>query len=185
LKTYTKAEINDLNFTSDSIFEDLEFDGIDFTSYDLKSVAFFNCKFTNCNLANLSLTDISIRETTFLSCNLIGINWCNLRRFEAPKFLDSKLNFSIFQGLKLKKIEIINCFVIDADFSEADLSHSNFSNSNFKGTNFDKAILIGTDFRTSLNYMFDIRTTKIKGAKFTFPHVISLLTALGAEVDIS
>jgi len=185
LKRYTKQAINDLDFSPDSIFEDSEFDNLDFTLYDLKSVSFLDCKFINCNMANLSLTDVSMRDITFESCNLIGINWCNLRRFETAKFIDSKLNFSIFLGLKLKNTQIINCSVVDADFSGADLSNSNFSASCFRGTNLDRAILTGADFRTSRDYIFDIRTTKIKEAKFTFPHVISLLTALGAEVEIS
>ena len=56
--------------------------------------------------------------------------------------------------------------------------------SNFSGANLNGSNLTGADFRTSKEYVFDIRTTKIKNSKFSFPYVASLITALGAEVDM-
>ena len=100
------------------------------------------------------------------------------------QFRDSKINFSTFQGLKLKHLEIIGCTATECDFSEADLSFGDMKNSSFAGTNFERANMSGLDFRTSRDYVFDVRTAKIRGAKFSFPDVISLLTALGAEIEI-
>jgi uncharacterized protein YjbI with pentapeptide repeats len=73
---------------------------------------------------------------------------------------------------------------VEVDFSGCDLSKTDFSRSNFAGANLSGSNLSGADFRTSKDYIFDIRTTKIKGSKFSFPYVVSLITALGAEVDM-
>lgn len=180
---YDESNIEFANFSPGSLLEDCEFKNVNFAQLVLKSVSFLNCKFINCNLANQSLLNTSLREISFESCNLLGINWCVVKRFETVRFIDSKLNFSSFQGLKLKQTDIINCSAVEVDFSGSDLSSSDFSGTDFSGTNFENAVLIDTDFRTSRNYLFDIRTAKIKGAKFRFPDVISLLTALGIEVD--
>ncbi len=184
MQVYTEKEIASLSFEPEATFEDCEFVAIDFTDIVLKSVSFLDCKFSNCNLANQPLINTSMRDVLFETCNLVGINWCSLRRLENSKFVDSKLNYSTFQALKMKDVEIRGCSALEVDFSEADLSHADFSNSSFSGANFDRANLTGVDFRTSRDYLFDVRTARIKGAKFSFPDVISLLTALGAEVDI-
>lgn len=180
---YDDSNLNEIEFNADSDFEDCEFRGIDFTKLSLKSVSFLNCKFVGCNLANQNFTNASVRDCIFESCNLIGINWCVLRRFETPQFLDSKINLSAFQSLKLKRTVIKNCAALDVDFSGADLSSADFSGTNLTGSNFDSANLSDADFRSSTNYLFDIRKAKIKGAKFSLPHVLSLMTVLGAEIE--
>ncbi len=184
MQIYTEKEIASLSFEPEASFENCEFRAIDFSEISLKSVAFLECKFTNCNLANQPMVNTSVRDVVFETCNLVGINWCSLRRLDNAKFIDSKLNYSTFQALKMKDVEILGCSAIEVDFSEADLSHADFSNSSFSGANFDRSNLTGVDFRSSRDYLFDIRTARIKGAKFSFPYVISLLTVLGAEVDI-
>ena len=142
------------------------------------------CSFHNCNLANVELLSGSIRNCHFKGSNLIGINWCLLNNFSSPKFEFCKLNYSVFENLKLPNSFFGDCSLVEVDFSGCDLSGANFSRSNFAGANLNGANLAGADFRTSRDYIFDIRTTKIKGSKFSFPYVVSLITALGAEVEM-
>ena len=166
------------------IYEDCEFDSIDFSHLSLKSCSFIDCVFQSCSLANVELLSGSIRNCIFKSSNLIGINWCLLNNFSGTKFESCKLNYSVFQKLKLPNSTFLDCSLIEVDFSGCDLSKSDFSYSIFAGANLDGANLNGSDFRTSKDYIFDVRTTKIKGSKFSFPYVVSLITALGAEVDM-
>lgn len=180
---YNEQNIIDVEFSKGSEFEDCEFFGINFGEYSLIAVSFLNCKFTSCNLSNQSLSNASIREAIFESCNLIGINWCAAKRLESLTFKDSKMKFASFQGLKLKRSKIINCSAIDVDFSRSDLTLSDFSGSDLAESNFEGAVLNEVDFRGSKNYLFDLRTAKIKKAKFDMPHVLSLIVALGAEVE--
>lgn len=182
-KKFTETNLASLIIEPEFQFEDCAFLGINFANYKLKAVSFTNCIFTNCNLANQDLTSATIRDVQFESCNLMGINWCNLNRLEAPNFNKCKLNFSSFQGHKLKKMKVLDCSAIDVDFSETDLTDSQFSNTNLGGTNFNRATLINSDFRSAKDYLFDLRTTKIKGMKLSMPEAINLITVLGAEVD--
>lgn len=183
LKKYNEESSGELSFEAGVIFEDYQFEGIDLTQKNLRSVSFLNCQFVRCNLANQALTNTSFKEALFDSCNLIGINWCSAKALDLLKFHNSKLNLSSFQGLKLKRTEIINCSAIDVDFSETDLSSSDFSQTNFSQANLNGADLRSCDFRSSQNYIFDLRVAKIKGAKFSTPHVLSLLTVLGIEIN--
>lgn len=183
IRVFDQSNISLLKIGPESAFEGCEFKGLDFSDYNLKSVSFLDCKFAGCNMANQSMVNTDMRDVVFESCNLIGINWCSLKRFENAKFINSKLNFSTFQALKLKKIEITGCVALDVDFSEADLTSSDFSRTQLGGANFERANLTMADFRSSTDYIFDLRTARIKGARFSYPHVLSLITALGAVID--
>ena len=165
-------------------YEDCDFHSIDFSEFSLKNCLFVDCTFLQCNLANIEPTSGSIRNCVFKNSNLIGINWCVLKNFSRPRFESCKLNYSVFQNLRRDNRVFIECSLVEVDFTGCDLSKSDFSHSNFAGANLNGANLTGSDFRSSKDYVFDIRTTKIKGSKFSFPYVASLITALGAEVDM-
>ena len=180
---YTAQNIDDLKFEPDCTIEECAFQGIDFTQRLLKSVAFLDCTFTDCNFANVKLVNVAMNDVHFNGCNLIGVNWCALKRLANISFSQSKLDFCSFQNLKLKRLKLQNCSVRDADFTGADLSSADFSESIFAGSTFHKAGLSGADFRTSQSYFIDPKTTNVKGAKFSYPGVLALITALGAEVD--
>jgi fluoroquinolone resistance protein len=181
---YTKTDFQSLDLRLHPHFEECQFQGIDFSNYDLKSIAFLDCTFTSCNMANQPLHNASMRNIVFKGCKLMGVNWCSLKRLEDPQYYECKMDFSSFQSLKLKRAIFKNCSAVEVDFSEADLSLCDFSETNFAGANFDRANLSGADFRTSRDYFFDLRTAKIKGAQFSFPQVVNLITALGAKVEL-
>ena len=109
------------------------------------------------NLKIVNLTNASARDCLFESCNLIGVNWCVLHRFETPQFVGSKISLSSFQSQKLKRLVAKDCAAVDVDFSGADLTFADFSGTNLTGSNFDSANLTDADFRSSTNYLFDLR----------------------------
>lgn len=184
LTVYTTLEADALQFVPGAVFEDSEFRGVDFTVYPLKSILFLDCRFENCNFANQKLINGSYRGVAFKACNLMGINWTSVKTFRDVNFQDCKMNLSIFQNMDLKRVNMTDCLVSETDFSGANLGFSNLSGALLSGANFEGADLSGADLRNSRDYCFDVRTTKIKGTKFSFPDVVSLITALGAEVDI-
>jgi fluoroquinolone resistance protein len=164
-------------------FEDCQFEAIKFAGFSLKSSKFLNCKFSRCNFAGSDLLRSSFRDVEFIECQLMGINWAALTRFESCSFQSCKLDYSVFQGLKLRRLKCIDSSLKEADFSDADLSESDFSGSILVGASFAGADISKADLRTAKEYFIDPRSTKIKGAKFCFPEAASLLAALGAEVD--
>lgn len=41
----------------------------------------------------------------------------------------------------------------------------------------------GADFRGAVEYIIDIKSNRLKGAKFSFPEVVNLLGALEIVID--
>ncbi len=183
LKLYTDLDDADLQSLTDREFEYAEFNGIDFSLRSPRSTSFLECRFTNCSFANQPLLNCSFKDVVFETCNLVGINWCSVKRLETITFNGSKLSFSSFQGLKLKHLKMTSCLALDVDFSGADLSMADFANSTFTGASFERSNLSSADFSQSRDYLFDLRTARIKGAKFSYPEVLSLITALGAKIQ--
>ena len=182
-KKFSEANLADLNFIENTQYENCEFSAIQFNSHQLRGVLFNDCHFLNCNLANQDLMNTTIARASFNACNMIGINWCNLKRAEDLQFKECKINFSSFQGLKLKKIRVEKCQALDVDFSSCDLSGGIFAHSNLAGSNFNAALFENADFRWAKDYLFDLRKAKVKGVKLTMPEALNLITVLGAEIE--
>lgn len=150
----------------------------------LKSLRIEDCKFSACTLANADLTDTRLRSVQFESCNLIGINWAGAASLVAVTFRTCKLDYGVFQSASLKNCQFIGCSIIDADFSACDLSKAVFTDSRLAGSSFNGANLEMADFRNAKDYFIDARTTKVRGARFNLPDALSLIEALGAEVEV-
>lgn len=161
-----------------------QFEEINFTEETLKSLIFIDCKFSKCNLSNASLQNSVLRSVVFENCNLMGINWIDLRKGGDFGFHSCKLDYGCFQGLDLRGKNFVDCSIKEADFSQANLSKACFSGSNLAGTSFSNVNIEKSDFRNCLNYFIDPRFAKMKEAKFSFPEAIVLLQALGIEVEM-
>lgn len=166
------------------IFEDCQFEGIKFTDLKLTGSRFLDCKFKHSNFSGVKISGASLRNSTFEDCNLMGVNWTTLSAFENCSFNLCKLDYAIFTALKLKKLQLIDCSVKEADFSKAFLAEADFAGSILTRSTFTGADLSKADFRSAKEYAFDPTSVKIKGTRFGFPEAISLLEALGAVVEI-
>lgn len=164
-------------------FEDCEFSGIRFADINLKSSQFINCTFKNCNFAGQDFLNSSFRDLKFIQCNLMGLNWAALKKMDNCSFTDCKLDLSTFQGRKLKHFECIECSAKEVDFSDADLTESDFSGTTLESSSFTRANLTKANLKTAKSYFIDPQFTKVNGAKLSFPEAISLLHALGVEID--
>ncbi|ELR71211.1 pentapeptide repeat protein [Fulvivirga imtechensis AK7] len=70
------------------------------------------------------------------------------------------------------------------DFAQAELSNAVFNdcdllNATFESTNLEKA-----DLRTASNYVLDPELNRIKGAKFSMPAVVGLLSKYDIKIDL-
>lgn len=182
-REFSEADVSYLATLETLEFDDCDFVDIDFSTIPTKASAFIDCKFTRCRMANQDFLNASLRSPVFESCNLLGINWSDLKNFDSPSFKDCKLNFSSFQRLKLKNVKFLSCSALESDFSDTDLTSCSFQETSLAGANFSRAVLTNADFRSAKDYAIDLRTAKIKGAKFSWPEAASLITVLGAEVE--
>lgn len=160
-----------------------EFKEINLTDANLKSAVFIDCKFSNCNIANVSLLNVVLRGVLFENCNLMGINWSEVRKNGDYSFQGCKLDYGCFQSVDLRNAKLESCSIKEADFSGANLQKASFESSLLTGTSFANANLEKADFRNAKNYFIDPRFVKMKEAQFSFPEAIVLLQALGVLVE--
>lgn len=161
-----------------------EFADINLTDGNFKSAVFIDCKFTKCNLSNVSLLNVVLRGVVFESCNLMGINWTEVRKSSSYSFIECKLDYGCFQSMDLRNMKFESCSLREADFSQANLSKAQFGGSNLAGASFSGVNIEKADFRGARNYFIDPRFAKLKEAKFSFPEALVLIQALGVEVEM-
>jgi fluoroquinolone resistance protein len=99
------------------------------------------------------------------------------------KFHNTVLDYSGFFGLKLHKWEFVECIAHEVDFTEADLTDAKCMETDFAHSRFLHANLTRADFSQARNYAIDPTSATVKGAIFTLPEAISLLTGLGVVID--
>jgi fluoroquinolone resistance protein len=156
-------------------FIDCEFIGVDLQQYSFKSSRFVNCSFNQCNISNVEVTGSTFIDPHFTNCKVAGVNFASCNEVRGPQFINSLLDYSVFQGQGCEHIFAQDCSFKDADFSDANIKNSLFSNCNFLNANFNGADLRGSDLRTATNYRINPGLSKIKGAKFSLPEAMSLL----------
>jgi fluoroquinolone resistance protein len=186
-KEYDRNEFQNVDFRqydlTDCVFETCTFIDCTFSGAALTRARFADCGLTNCDLSNAKLLNAKLTESSFTACKLLGINWSLTEELRGPRFDSCNLSLGSFRGRTLKNVAIVDCRVHEADFQETDLSGGNFSRSDFAGTLFNQCSLLKADFRSARNYQIDPLTNKVKGAKFSLPEAVGLLTGFGIVLD--
>lgn len=160
------------------------FSEINLTDANLKSAMFLDCKFSHCNLSNVSFLNVVLKSVVFENCNLMGVNWTEVRKGGDYSFESCKLDYACFQSVDLRNFKFQDCTIREADFSGANLSKASLQGCELSGTSFANVNIEKADFRRARNYFIDPKFAKIKEAKFSFPDAIVLLTAMGVEVEM-
>ncbi len=162
------------------------------------------CQFRNCSFQETEFDECSLMTSSFVGCNLtlarfprcrlatvqfkrsklIGINWTVARwpllgLGPALSFDDCVVSQSVFMGMALKGIGFKDCIAHEVDFSDSNLAKCDFSGTDLSGARFNQTDLSGADLRTARNYTIDPMANTLKGARFSLPEAVSLLTALG------
>lgn len=83
---------------------------------------------------------------------------------------------------RIRENKFEQCIFDETDFAESDVSECNFRGSDFKGARFVDTNLQKADFQHAINYQIDPLTNKLKGAKFSLPEAIGMLTGLGIVI---
>lgn len=183
-QSFSNALLATLGDLAASTFYACTFENVDFSLLaSAKRLRFLECRFKQCNLSNLKVMAFSFKEARFVGCKLVGINWAACAAFENPDFQDCKLDLSTFQGLPLKNLKCLECTANEVDFSGAHLAGADFSGTLLRGSSFNGADLSAADFRGAKEYSINPLTCKVKGARFRYPDVTTLLSALGIKVE--
>jgi fluoroquinolone resistance protein len=181
-QTFTRLELAGETVSSVT-FEECAFEGCSFINTRLTGARFTGCKFNDCVLSAVIPLNSRFENLVFSSCKTIGIDWTKAQAFREITFKDCQLNYSNFRFMKIPRLKMTGCEVIDADFTEADLSGGDFKNSNFEKTRFMKTNLTGADFKGAKNYAIDPRMNTLKKTRFSYPEVITLLNSLDIIIE--
>ena len=71
----------------------------------------------------------------------------------------------------------------EVDFFETNLIKADFTGSGLRGTVFNQADLREADFRGAVDYVIDVRSSKLSKAKFSSPEALNLLYSLGIIIE--
>lgn len=181
---YHDATFERLQLTSERItqktFYDCTFDNCTLSEAQFTMCRFYDCTFKNCDMGLLKVAGTAFISTRFEGCKIIGVNWleANWESISPRKidFQSSDVSYSIFSQLKLVGMQLQDCKAHDADFTETDLSEANCRETDFDQARFHHTNLSKANFAGASNYNISPMTNTIKGAKFSLPEAMALLT---------
>ncbi len=150
---------------------------------DFTGVNLTDCVFDHCEVTSPKLINTTIHGTTFKECKLLGADFtrCNSHLFTIA-FSDCLIDTCNFSSLKLYRTPFHNCTIRETRFVSTILTEADFDRSEFSNTIFHQCNLQKANFHTARHYAIDPTANDIKGAKFSLPEAMSLLSGLGIEL---
>ena len=131
------------------------------------------------------LKECSFKDTLFEDLQLVGVNWTDTNlaqmKFVVAKpvdFVRCALNHSMFMGLNLANLRLIECAARDVSFEDANLSRANCTRTDFAESRFLHTNLSEADFTGATNYSIAANLNTLKKTKFSLPEAMSLLYSL-------
>ena len=197
LSLFEEQNDNKPHELNESFYRDKEFRNLIIKNKELKDKEFCKCRFISCNFFKFKFSSCEFENCTFQSCDLslsriggskflavtfngsktAGVDWRGISQPSSFKFVDCKIDNSIFYRMDLRSINIIKCSAQNVDFVEADLTKALFTNTDLSGSKFSRTNLSYADLSESLNYNIDPNNNKLKKTIFSLPDAISLLSS--------
>ncbi|MEP2669533.1 MAG: pentapeptide repeat-containing protein [Cyclobacteriaceae bacterium] len=187
---YIEETIENKDFSNQSIakhnYECCTFKNCDFANADLSECKFIETEFIDCNFSNANITRASFQDVKCTQCKMLGLQFDKCNAFSFTIHFDHcQLNHSSFYQMKLNRSSFLNSQLESVDFTEADLKkvvlrHCNLLNATFDNTNLENADLSG-----STHYAIDPEMNKVKGASFSLPEVVGLLSKYNIKIKQS
>ena len=162
------------------------FNDSDLMETDFSGAHLAECRFEGCELALADFTDAVFQEVVFENCRLTGINFSLLQQGALgvhAEFSDCDLSFTSFRGIDLTSCAFKACVFAEAEFQRCNLHMVEFADCDFTRCTFSANNLKETDLRTARNYVISAEANQVRGLKVSLPEAVSLLSALGIDVD--
>lgn len=167
-------------------FLNCTFSDSDLMETDFNGAHLVECRFVGCELALSDFTDAVFQEVVFENCRLTGINFSLLQQGALgvhAKFRDCDLSFASFRGMDLTTCSFTGCVFNEAEFQRCNLTKVSFDDCDFSRCTFSANNLKEADLRTARNYVISAEGNQVRGMKVSLPEAVSLLSALGIDVD--
>lgn len=184
-------------------YEDRVFDGLDLSGEEVRAKEFAGCTFTGCSFVETNFADCRFVDCEFARCDLslcrvpdcsftnvkvvdsrlLGVDWTEaswpaLGLFERIGFERCAISHSTFDGLGLRKIQIVDCVAHNVDFTQADLTEATCTRTDFTESRFLHTNLTEADFRGATNYAIAPHLNVLHKTRFSLPEAMALLYGL-------
>ena len=162
-------------------FIECQFENCEFENLQAVDCKFADCTFLKCRVTNPVLDCCSMTGGDFTECRLFGVDWRGLSAgFLAPieHLKGCELKYNHFVGGNYPKFSFSDNTIRDSLFADCNFHHSEFRRCNLTKTEFYRCDLTGASFEDAEGYAVDISTCQMKGAVFSFPEVVNLLSGL-------
>ncbi|WP_411335179.1 pentapeptide repeat-containing protein [Ruminococcus gauvreauii] len=189
---YENRVFKDLKITEKTVegceFMECTFDSCTFEDCKIIRNKFIDCQFNSCTVISPRSKYSEMRHSEFTNCNLIGIHWAEFfpvgQIFEPIRRMNNcYLKYNTFIHMNFRKFDFSKNQMENSMFEECNLMECKFRNCRLTATQILKCDIRKADFRDAGGYQIDITTNQLKGAKFSFPEVINLLSQLEITID--
>lgn len=165
-------------------FEDCLFIDCKFLESDLSFSRFLSCKFQDCDFTNPKTIATAMPDCAFEKSKVLGVKFTQFdTKIFKVSFIDCNMELCDFQEMNLVKTVFSKSVVKECDFYRANLTAANFEDTNLEDSIFEESNLSKTNFVNATNYLIDPLSSKLKGAKFSTPEVLSLLRNFDIKID--
>jgi fluoroquinolone resistance protein len=163
-------------------YERCHFEKCTLTGARFVDARFTDCVFVGCELTTLGVDGTSFTNVTFTNCRAMGVNWTAAHQLTFSVTFDQcRLDNSMFGGMRLKGLKMVDCNLQGVDFSGCDLTNARFPKSDLGGAIVRQAILKGADFSDARDFAFD-RTNKGGKTRVNLETAALVLSDLGLVV---
>jgi uncharacterized protein YjbI with pentapeptide repeats len=159
------------------------FEQCDFSKAVIRDTDFMSCIFKECNFTMCHWPGSGLDKAIFAGCKILGVDFtqCNQMMF-SPIFDQCYLDYSIFYGLKIRKMQFLRCSLKEVDASYADLTAAVFTGSDLLGMKFISTVLDKADLRDTEHLSLDPELNKMKKARLSMRDLPGLLDKHQLEI---
>lgn len=189
---YENETFDGLSLQSDCIvdytFTDCVFENCTIEKTDFDHCVFTECIFRNCRLIGNRSFGSEMRSAVFENCTLVQVNFVtwqpgSLVTDVFDKFVNCDIHLCWFESFSLIRFDFSGNRLSECMFTDCNLQRSSFKGCPMQGTEFLRCDLQKADFRDATNYKISIFHNKLKGAHFSSPEALSLLSDLSVILD--
>lgn len=157
-------------------FENCHFKNCNFNNVIFENSKFIDCSFETCDFSSANIHQTIFRNIQFMHCKMIGIRFDECNPFGlGASFQSCNLDYSMFSGMDLRKVNFDACTMIEVDLSESNLQKSNLTNCRLLNAVFDNTDLRETDLRGSIGFRINPLQNKIKKMKISRTEIEGIL----------
>ncbi len=151
---------------------------------DLSKSRFLECEFVACDLTMVRLNGASMQQVVFRDSKLLGVDLsCCSETLFSVGFEGCVLNHTFLTGLNLRKARFERCSMKGVDLERADLREAVLAECDLLDAVFSATRLQAADLTSAYNYRIDPERNSVKGARFTWPGVLGLLSKHAIVVE--